>query len=42
VQYLPDGPLDAGQIYRVFGRVRFFHIFKEQGSVIHSFTFLSG
>src|SRR3712207_7002738 len=38
---LPDGPLDAGQIYRVFGRVRYFHIFKEQGSVIHSSTFRS-
>src|SRR5215208_7352204 len=41
-QYLSDGPLDTGQIYRVFGRVQFFNVFEEQGSVLHPFTFLSG
>jgi hypothetical protein len=41
-QYLPDGPLDAGQVYTVFGRVPLFRVFEEQGSVLHSFTFLSG
>ena len=41
-QYLPDGPLDAGQVYRVFGRVPLFRVFEEQRSVLHSFTFPSG
>ena len=42
VQYLSDGPLDTGQIYRVFGRVQFFNVFEEQGPVLHPFAFLSG
>src|SRR3712207_4621705 len=41
-QYFPDGPLDAGQVYTVFGWVPLFHVFEEQDSVLHSFTFLSG
>jgi hypothetical protein len=26
----------------VFGRVQFFNVFEEQGSVLHPFTFLCG